>query len=376
MTEHHPTSPIGDASPARTPFAIGDLDFDLPDCLIAQSPPPRREDARLLVVDRRAHAGGTGFMDRGVCDLPDLLRSGDLLVLNDTRVIPGKLLLARQTGGRVRGLFLEEVSRGRWRVMLEGSRRLRVGARLTPVRSETDDVSVTLLESLGMGHWLVDVDPAIAAEGTLDRIGATPLPPYIKRSDDDREQDAHDRQRYQTVYAKRAGAVAAPTAGLHLTDAMLSDIRRRGVDIAFVTLHVGLGTFRPIDADVLQDHKMHRERYEISEATAQAIHSCKARAGRVVAVGTTSVRVLETAAQLAERKSELVASRGSTSIFIYPPYRFRVVDALLTNFHLPRSTLLALVMAMGGVGRMRAAYRYAVDQGYRFFSYGDAMLIV
>ncbi len=376
MTNQSKSSVGGEGSRLREPFTLSDLDFDLPERLIAQAPPANREDARLLVVDRSADGFSTARADRGVSDLPELLRSGDLLVLNDTRVIPAKLSLVRKTGGRVRGLFLEAVEPGRWRVMLEGSRRLRVGERLIPANENADGISIELVESIGMGHWWVSVDPVRPAEETLAKIGTTPLPPYIKRAGVDRGADADDQQRYQTVYAKNAGAVAAPTAGLHFTDAMLEEIRTRGVEIAFVTLHVGLGTFKPIDVDVLHDHTMHSERYEISEATAHAINACKARSGRVIAVGTTSVRVLETAAQQADGEKQIQPTRGSTDIFIYPPYRYRVVDALLTNFHLPRSTLLALVMAIGGVDRVRQAYRHAVASEYRFFSYGDAMLIL
>lgn len=376
MRDQDSSSVGGEPSDRCEPFSLADLAFDLPEHLIAQAPPANREDARLLVVDRHSEGFSVDRVDRGVSDLPELFRRGDLLVLNDTRVIPARLSLVRKTGGRVRGLFLEEESPGRWRVMLEGSRRLRVGERLMPAQGDSNGISIELVESLGRGHWWASVDPTQPAEETLAKIGTTPLPPYIKRTSADRIADAEDQQRYQTVYAKIAGAVAAPTAGLHFTEALLGEIRARGVDVAFVTLHVGLGTFKPIDVDLLQDHTMHSERYEISEATANAINACKARSGRVVAVGTTSVRVLETAARLTEGGAEVRAARGSTDIFIYPPYKYRVVDALLTNFHLPRSTLLALVMALAGVERIRRAYRHAIDKGYRFFSYGDAMLIL
>jgi len=235
---------------------------------------------------------------------------------------------------------------------------------------------MTLLEACGEGHWQVRVDCRDPADEVLERIGLTPLPPYIRRMSSDATIDATDRSRYQTVYARRPGAVAAPTAGLHLTESMLDRIRERGVEIAFVTLHVGPGTFKPIAADRLADHVMHEEKYELPEVTAQAAERCRGRGGRIVAVGTTTVRVLETAARNGDDFARLSPGRRSTDIFIYPPYSFRVVDALLTNFHLPRSTLLALVMAFAGAERMRRAYAYAVAQAYRFYSFGDAMLIV
>ncbi len=362
--------------PAETPteptnFSLADLKYDLPEDRIAQQPPAGREDARLLVVDR-----GTGALRDGrITDLPALLEPGDLLVLNDTKVIPAKFTLFRETGGRVRGLFLEEQELGQWRVMLEGSRRLRLGERLAWNLDGAGDVSLTLLASLGEGHWSVRVEPLEPSEVVLSRIGQTPLPPYIKRTGVDRAADQADRSRYQTVYAKSAGAVAAPTAGLHFTDALLESVRGRGVDIAFVTLHVGLGTFKPIEAATLEGHVMHKERFEISERTAAMVNACKKRSGRVVAVGTTCVRVLETAVRRAA-DGELAAARGETDLFIYPPYAFGVVDALMTNFHLPESTLLALVMAFGGIERMRRTYQHAIDEAYRFYSYGDAMLII
>ena len=351
-------------------FSLADLKYDLPTERIAQQPPVNRDDARLLVLNR-----GTGAAQDGrITDLPGLLEPGDLLVLNDTKVIPAKFTLFRETGGRVRGLFLEEQELGQWRVMLEGSRRLRLSERLVPNFDGAGDVSLHLLESLGEGQWSVRVEPLEPAGVVLSRIGQTPLPPYIKRAKVDAAADQADRSRYQTVYAKNAGAVAAPTAGLHFTDALLQSVRGRGVDTAFVTLHVGLGTFRPIEAATIEAHVMHHERFEISEPTAVAVNTCKSRGGRIVAVGTTCVRVLETAVRRAA-DGELTAATGETDLFIYPPYAFGIVDALMTNFHLPESTLLAMVMAFGGIERVRRAYQHAIDEAYRFFSYGDAMLI-
>jgi len=359
-------------SPAEpSEFSLADLMYDLPPERIAQHPPAHRDEARLLIVDRASDA----LTDGRITDLPDLLEPGDLLVLNDTKVIPAKFALFRASGGRVRGLFLEEEELGQWRVMLEGSRRLRVGERLAPDVDATDDISMTLAASLGHGHWLVRVEPTEPAEVVLSRVGQAPLPPYIKRGGPDRAFDAVDRDRYQTVYARSAGAVAAPTAGLHFTDSLLNAVRDRGVDSAFVTLHVGLGTFKPIESSTIEGHVMHEERFEISTKAAAAVNACRKRSGRVVAVGTTCVRVLETAYRNSP-DGELAQARGETDLFIYPPQRFGVVDGLLTNFHLPESTLLALVMAFGGVERVRRAYRHAIDRTYRFYSYGDAMLLL
>ena len=347
---------------------IASLDYSLPEALIAQSPPARRDDARLLVVDR---AGDT-LCDRHVKELPDLLRPDDLLVLNDTKVVPAKLGARRATGGRVGGLFLQERSPGVWEVLLEGSKRLRVGETITAGEDADGAVGLGLEENLGGGRWVVRVDRDGSAESILSRIGVTPLPPYIRRRNESPSDDEADRERYQTVYARNAGAIAAPTAGLHFTPEMLDRVRDRGISIAFVTLHVGIGTFRPINVDRLDDHVMHSESFKLSVDTAEAIACCRARGGRVVAVGTTTVRVLES---WARDDGSIAPARGSTELFNRPPHRFYVVNALLSNFHLPRSTLLALVMAFAGVGRTRNAYAHAVEQRYRFYSYGDAMLI-
>ncbi len=354
-----------------TKFSVEELDYVLPAELIAQAPPARREDARLLVVDRAEDT----IRDRCVVDLPDMLRPGDLLVLNDTKVLPAKLSARRKTGGAVPGLFVEEESPGRWRVLLEGSKRLRTGELLAIDSLSGPPVSMKLLTSHDGGEWSVQVIASGTVEEILNRVGQAPLPPYIQRSVDDRNCDATDRARYQTIYAQRPGAVAAPTAGLHFTEALLDRLRAVGVDVAFVTLHVSLGTFRPITADDLSKHEMHAERYDLPAATAEAVKACRGRGGRVVAVGTTTVRVLESSAALCDSRT-VHPGAGSTALLIYPPYEFRVVDVLLTNFHLPKSTLLALVMAFAGVERTRSAYAHAIEQHYRFFSFGDAMLIL
>jgi len=353
-------------------FSLKDLNYDLPERLIAQEPSPRREDARLLVVDRRT----SQIHDFGVAQLPELLAPGDLLVVNNTKVLPARFLAHRQSGGQVPGLFVREECESEWIVMLRGSRRLSIGDVVTAEGPDAENVGLELTESLGDGQWRVSVHAAGTAEQVLDRIGRAPLPPYIKRNQEVDARDSEDRQRYQTVYADKAGAVAAPTAGLHMTQDLMTRIRAGGIEVAEVTLHVGLGTFKPIQAESIQDHVMHTETFDLPEATAASVNACKQRDGRVVAVGTTSVRVLESVARHAADLPEVASSTGATDLFIYPPYRFRIVDALITNFHLPKSTLLALVMAFGGVDLIKRAYRAAVDRRYRFYSYGDAMLII
>jgi S-adenosylmethionine:tRNA ribosyltransferase-isomerase len=379
-------------------FDVAALDYELPQDLIAQHPPSNREDARLLAVDSQSSLsessesatfgqvgdrapspaeGGQGvrFRDLQITDLPRLLGPGDLLVLNDTKVLPARFSARRLTGGLIGGLFVREEQPGLWRVMLKNAGRLREGERLIIQAADGADLEVRTVANLGEGHWRVKVDVKGTLEGLLERIGHTPLPPYIRRDAELTARfDAEDRIRYQTLYARELGAVAAPTAGMHLTPALLQAVRDRGGEITFVTLHVGIGTFRPITARRLKDHRMHAERYELSAEAAGAVERCRERGGSVVAVGTTSVRVLESTADRS-RPGLVKPASGSTGIFIYPPYRFHVVDRLLTNFHLPRSTLLALVMAFAGVELIRRAYRHAIKERYRFYSYGDAMFL-
>ncbi len=336
-----------------------DFRYELPPELIAQHPPAERSASRLMVLDR---AGGR-VSHRGVRDLPDLLAPGDLLVFNDTRVIPARLLGRKETGGRVE--VLVERLRGGREVLAQvrasksprpGTRLLLEGGAAARVTGREEDFFVLAFEG----------DEPVAA--LLERIGHVPLPPYIARPD-----AGVDRERYQTVYARRAGAVAAPTAGLHFDEPLLEALRARGLTLGWVTLHVGAGTFQPVRVDDIREHRMHREWIEVGEAVCRQVAETRARGGRVVAVGTTSVRCLETAAG---EDGVLRPFTGETDIFIYPGYRFRVVDALVTNFHLPESTLLMLVCAFAGTEAVLAAYREAVARRYRFFSYGDAMLVI
>jgi len=356
--------------------SLRDFDYDLPPELIAQSPHPQRDASRLLALCR---ADGQ-TRHHVFAELPSLLRKGDLLVLNDTRVIPAKFSCRRGTGGKVDGLFLREISSGVWEVLLRNVGRGGAGGRIALVGAE--DVRLELRENLGEGRWRVGVDPPGSAIEVLQRAGRTPLPPYIRRAGPSRDQA--DRDRYQTVHAAKPGAVAAPTAGLHFTAELLEKLRRRGVGVASVTLHVGLGTFAPVKAQRLEEHEMHAEWYELPGETADLLNAARREGRRVIAVGTTSVRVLETVAaqpQATGGQSRFSHDTGWTDIFIHPPCRFRAVDALITNFHLPRSTLLMLVAAFcspgrtSGLGMILNAYREAIRLRYRFYSYGDAMLI-
>lgn len=336
-----------------------DFDFDLPEELIAQQPAEPRDSARLLVLDR-----ATGELaHRGVRDLPGYLRPGDLLILNDTRVIPARLFGHKPTGGRV------EILVERLRGARECVAQMRAGKGARPgVQIGIEGGAGAQLEVVGReGEFFVlrrTDDGDIMA--LLEAAGHVPLPPYICRPD-----GQADRERYQTIYAARPGAVAAPTAGLHFTPELLAEVAARGVDTGTVTLHVGAGTFAPLRSDEVAEHRMHSEWFEVSATLCDKIRQARERGGRVVAIGTTSVRCLESAA----RGGSLAPACGETDIFIYPGFEFRVVDAMLTNFHLPKSTLLMLVSAFAGREHVLAAYRAAVAEQYRFFSYGDAMFI-
>ncbi len=333
-----------------------DFHYELPPELIAQLPAAERSASRLLHV-------GAGLRDLRMTQLPDLLRAGDLLVFNDTRVLKARLQGRKATGGRVEILVERVLGEREMQAQLGVSKTPKAGA-LLELDGQTQQ-----LEVLGRDESFFHLK--MHGDGTLhellERAGSLPLPPYIQHA-----PDAGDAERYQTVFAREPGAVAAPTAGLHFDAPLLAALRDRGVQTATLTLHVGAGTFQPVRVDDLAEHRMHAERYRIGEELAVRIADTRAAGGRVVAVGTTSVRALESAA---EEDGRLRTGEGETRIFITPGYRFRVVDALVTNFHLPESTLLMLVSAFGGIERLRAAYRHAVAERYRFFSYGDAMLI-
>jgi S-adenosylmethionine:tRNA ribosyltransferase-isomerase len=334
---------------------IEEFDYELPSALIAQFPPAERTAGRMLHLD-----GNTGACsDHRFADLPRFVREGDLFVFNDTRVIKARLLGVKQTGGRVEALVERVVTARRALAMLRASHAPSPGQKILFGNADTA-VVVERQENFFLLEFGDDV------LSVLDRLGEVPLPPYIERP-----AGIDDLARYQTVYARNPGAVAAPTAGLHFDQAMLDRIAACDAGLAYVTLHVGAGTFQPVRVDEVDRHVMHSERYSIPEATVRAIADVRSRGGRVTAVGTTSLRALEAAAQ----SGELISGEGETRLFITPGYGFRLVDRLLTNFHLPRSTLLMLVSAFAGIGHVRAAYRHAVDHGYRFFSYGDAMLI-
>jgi S-adenosylmethionine:tRNA ribosyltransferase-isomerase len=336
------------------------LDYELPPHLIAQEPAAERDTARLLVVDR-----ATGTLDHHhFRDLPDLLCPGDLLVLNDTRVLPARLVGRRElTGGKWEGLFLRTTPDGQWELLAQTRGHPTPGEVIV---IEPGPLRLTLRGRTN-GHWLAEPDPPGSPADLLAKSGRVPLPPYIRKG----QAGPADRERYQTVYARSDGSVAAPTAGLHFTPAVLDRLRTRGIETATVTLHVGLGTFEPMKSDDPAQHRMHAEYCEVAPTTVEAIDKCKQRGGRVVAVGTTATRALESAA----RDGELRPWTGETDLFVYPPYRFRVVDGLVTNFHLPRTTLLLLVAAFAGPELLRAAYAEAIRTEYRFYSYGDAMLV-
>jgi S-adenosylmethionine:tRNA ribosyltransferase-isomerase len=353
---------------------VADFDFDLPSDRIAQSPAAERDGSRLMVLDR--HSGSREHQK--FSDIVNILREGDVLVMNDSRVIPARLLGRKpESPGRVELLLLEETEAGLWWSMVRPGKRVRPGMRLQFGDPEAGQLVCEVIEKNPEGHILVRWDQPEFFWERLARIGQIPLPPYIERGEQGAsEQDA---TRYQTVYSRAAGSVAAPTAGLHFTDRILRALEAKGVRLCYVTLHVGAGTFLPVKAESVSDHTMHEERYELGRETAQALNEARASGRRVIAVGTTSMRVLETVA--AQTEGSIQPSTGRTRIFIHPPYRFRLVGGLLTNFHLPRSTLLMLVSAfadpggLGGRELIQSAYAEAIREQYRFFSYGDAMFL-
>ena len=335
-------------------------DFELPESLIAQTPLENRTASRLLTLNK-----DSGEMEHHTfSDIINYLHPGDTLILNDTRVIPARLFGVKEdTGAKAEVLLLHNLGDNRWETLVKPGKRLRKGA----VIRFGDELSATIEEETDMGGRIIRFHYEGIFQEILDRLGQMPLPPYIK-------EKLEDKERYQTVYAKHEGSAAAPTAGLHFTTELLEAIKQKGVRIGFLTLHVGLGTFRPMSVDVVEDHVMHAEYYSISQETAELINETKKNGGRVIAVGTTSCRTLETVGNQFEGQ-DLAASSGWTDIFIYPGYTFKVVDALITNFHLPKSTLVMLVSALAGREQIMEAYNEAVKQQYRFFSFGDSMFI-
>ena len=352
---------------------VDDFDFELPEELIAQQPPAERGTSRMLVMDRATGA----FADSTFAQFPSFLRPGDVLVLNDSRVIPARLYARRtlrrdreKPTGRIEVMLTEPAGRDQWHALVRPGRKVAIGERLVfPAPDGSILLEAEVLKRGEYGDRLLRFTPSDDFFAAIERIGHTPLPPYIHRDDADA-----DRERYQTVYARERGSVAAPTAGLHFTPQILDAIAARGVEIARLTLHVGLGTFAPLRVERVSQVRLHRERYTLSAETADAVNRALRERRRVVAVGTTVVRTLEACAQKAEGRA-LEAHSGSTEIFISPGFEFRVVGALLTNFHLPQSSLLMLVSAFAGRERVLESYRHAVENRYRFFSYGDCMFI-
>jgi S-adenosylmethionine:tRNA ribosyltransferase-isomerase len=373
-------------------LGVADFDFALPEELIAQEPPTERGQSRMLVLDRATGA----YQDSQFAELPALLRAGDLLVLNESRVIPARLYarrtLVRERGksgsptaglgrwgeerpkGKIEVMLTEPAGKNRWRALVRPGRKVAIGERLLfPDAAGAVALEAEVLERGPFGERLLEFAPGKDGDAdlfaVLDRVGHVPLPPYIHREDAET-----DRERYQTVFARERGSVAAPTAGLHFTGVLLDALRAKGVEIARITLHVGLGTFAPLRVERVKDVRLHRERYTLGAEAAEAINRARAEQRRVVAVGTTVVRTLESAARIA-KNGELEAHSGETEIFIAPGFEFRIVNALLTNFHLPQSSLLMLVSAFAGRERVLYAYKHAVEARYRFFSYGDCMFI-
>jgi len=342
---------------------LSDYDYELPPDRVARYPAAQRDASRLLVVEDGGASRHLAFSD-----IADLIDPGDVLVVNESRVIPARLLGRKPTGAPSEVLLIRPAEGADdphvWEALVRPGGKLKPGRRVVVA----DDLEVEILDSAAGGGRVVRLVTDLPVEQALERHGHMPLPPYLGRED-----EALDRERYQTVYATAPGSVAAPTAGLHFTAALLEELESRGVTRAAVTLHVGIGTFRPVDGDDVRAHEMHEEWYDVPISTAHAVNSARERGRRVWAVGTTSVRTLESAV---DSQGDVKAGSGTTALFIRPPHDFSVVDCLLTNFHLPRSTLLMLVAAFGGYERTMAAYREAIREGYRFYSYGDAMAVV
>ncbi|MDC3412441.1 tRNA preQ1(34) S-adenosylmethionine ribosyltransferase-isomerase QueA [Aquibacillus sp. 3ASR75-11] len=340
---------------------IDDFDFDLPEELIAQTPLLNRETSRMLVMQRDK----AEIEHRHFFDILDYLDEGDCIVLNDTRVFPARLYgLKEDTGAKVEVLLLKQLQQDDWEVLVKPAKKVKEN---TTLSFGNGKLRATCVEEMEHGGRVLRFEYEGIFMEVLDQLGEMPLPPYIK-------EQLPDRERYQTVYAKEEGSAAAPTAGLHFTKELLNDMEKKGIEIAYITLHVGLGTFRPVSVDAIEEHTMHAEFYQMSKETAEQLNRIKKNKGRIISVGTTSTRTLETIAR--DHNGVFKEDSGWTNIFIYPPYQFKAVDGLITNFHLPKSTLIMLVSAFAGRNFVLTAYREAVAKRYRFFSFGDAMLIL
>lgn len=338
---------------------VSDFYFELPEELIAQVPLENRDESRLMIVDK-----STGELEhKRFKNIINYLNPGDCLVLNNTRVMPARLIGEKQdTIAKIEFLLLKRIDERRWEALVKPGKRLKEGARVSFGNGELTGIVQEIKEN---GNRIVEFEYEGIFETVLDKLGQMPLPPYIK-------EKLEDKERYQTVYSKTVGSAAAPTAGLHFTNKLLEDIKAKGVNVVFLTLHVGLGTFRPVKVEKIEEHDMHSEYYELSSEGAQIINRTKESGGRVIAVGTTSCRTLET---IGNEQGLVKEQNGWTDIFIYPGYKFKIVDALITNFHLPESTLIMLVSALAGRDNIIRAYKEAVDESYRFFSFGDAMFL-
>ncbi len=342
----------------KTVYKKSDFYYDLPEERIAQTPAEPRDSSRLLVYDRASKK----IEDRIFRDVTDYLHKGDVLVLNNTRVIPARMYALTEHGGVVEVLLLKRYDLHTWEVLMRPGKKGKIGARMTI----GDELAFTVKDVTDSGERIVEFAYAGTFEDILSRVGTMPLPPYIR-------EKLEDQARYNTVYSKIDGSAAAPTAGLHFTPELLAKLKEKGVEVAEVLLHVGLGTFRPVSEDIITDHKMHSEYYSVGEEAAEIVNRAKREGRRVIAVGTTSVRTLES---VADEHGFITAGSGNTQIFLYPPYKMKCVDGLITNFHLPESTLIMLVACLTGREEILSVYKYAVERKYRFFSFGDACLIL
>lgn len=343
---------------------LEEFDYNLPEELIAQTPSEKREDARMMVLDKKSQT----FEHKHFYDIVDYLDEKYIVVLNNTKVIPARLYGHKDTGALIEIFLLKDCGNKQWEALVKPSKRVKENQ----IIKIADSLSVRILKNLNDGKWLVELIYNGILYEVLDEVGNVPLPPYIERKMTDDERKNLDYERYQTVYAKIEGSVAAPTAGLHFTNEILDKLKNKGIDIAYVTLNVGLGTFRPVKCEEVTDHKMDSEEFEITQETADLINSAKSKGKKLLAIGTTTVRTLETAYQ---QFGEIKACKSASRLFIYPPYEFKVVDELITNFHLPKSTLLMLVSALEGKDFIFKAYQEAIKEKYYFYSYGDCMFL-